>query len=510
MTKKLLKSLALILLIFQIASCTSSSSGDEQQVTDLEAVEELNASVEAVDGGTEAVENTVEPVSPITESNDVAEANSEAVTLPSDPLADVDSSSNNVENIDGVASANEKPAIAEPAPANNSNVSELPNVSESATNSDSQLSSSDPSMSNSSISSNASSASADTQSLQSKEEVLDVKPKKKKNRSEANLDNSSIKEAGVNAAQSTVLPEIQKIQLVPWRDGDTLVNAVYFARPGDTFKSISKKLYGDSKKQSLLKKVNPGIESVKAGDAIYYNSVNRPDDETKVLTFAEDNGVASETFVAQGGENIKALSKKLLGYSSAWKEVLATNPQMSANDGIAPGMEIKFWNSSSVTVVSAPKQNVATVPQVDSTAALSNEAAQNSQPTTSVDANSNLAANELPPPPTTISDSASSAPIESGNIPAPPVETVGANGENQEIPPPPPAVVPQEPPVAAAKAVESTEQPVNSDDSILNEEAMTLLLGAGIIAAAGVALVIIRKKRKNKELEEMLQNTQVG
>src|SRR5690606_15078534 len=117
--------------------------------------------------------------------------------------------------------------------------------------------------------------------------------------------------------------------------------AYYIARPKDNFSKVAKLIYGDEGRAGELKQVNPGVKP-RIGDKIYYNSPVRPDDESTMKSYYEDAGLPAEVYVAQEGDNLRKVAKDLLGYSSAWKEIYATNPVDSTRK-LEAGTELRYW-----------------------------------------------------------------------------------------------------------------------------------------------------------------------
>src|SRR5690606_26358827 len=80
---------------------------------------------------------------------------------------------------------------------------------------------------------------------------------------------------------------LKKVISTPYRHGKILVNAVYIAREGDTIESISQKVFGTTARKGELCEVNAYncSRGVKVGDKYYYNSPQRPDDDSTVKVF---------------------------------------------------------------------------------------------------------------------------------------------------------------------------------------------------------------------------------
>ncbi|GIL17245.1 MAG: hypothetical protein BroJett040_09960 [Oligoflexia bacterium] len=262
---------------------------------------------------------------------------------------------------------------------------------------------------------------------------------------------------------------LKKIKEVPFREGGQLLNAVYIARPGDDYSSISKMIYGTEDKASDIKKANYGAK-VKPGNKIYYNSPKRPDDETKMLTYYEDMGMMPEIYVAKDGDNIRAISKDLLGYPEAWKEVWATNT-VESKGALPGGAELKYWKNAP-----APQTEVAV---------------------------------STPPPPT--EPVAPPMPSEMPAPPPPPVEAAAPPPPPPaDLPPPPPPepVAPPPPPPPAPVAKKAPKVDVVGQES-MDQDTMMALAGAGVIAAGLAAIIVIRKRRAQKQSAQAF-DSQVG
>jgi len=264
----------------------------------------------------------------------------------------------------------------------------------------------------------------------------------------------------------------RKVETTAWKEGGKLLNTVYVARDGDTWSSVSTMIYG-SEKASDLKKMNPAIKGrkLKTGDKVYYNSPHRPDDESQVLTYYADSGIAPEVYIAKSGDNLKKVAKELFGTEQGWKELYATN-DFDSKGALDEGTQIKYWK----TVAAPAKTEVA--------------AAQPPPPPM----------NEMPPP-------SAEMPPPSEMAPPPPPPDMAAN-EMAPPPPPPPvealAPPPPPPPMAAHKADEGM-----GANPLEDEDQMTTLAGGAVVAIA-LALFMIMRRRRKKELEQAIQDTQVG
>lgn len=150
---------------------------------------------------------------------------------------------------------------------------------------------------------------------------------------------------------------VKKMKEAPFYRGNQLANTLYVVREGDTMRSISQKIYGMDKSSDLLAINTTLSRGIKVGDKVYYNSPRRINDESRMITFYEDVGMAPEFYVTSSGENIRSASKKLLGHSGSWKEVWATNPDIESKWDVAQGTTLKYWADASniSTVASAPQ-----------------------------------------------------------------------------------------------------------------------------------------------------------
>lgn len=309
------------------------------------------------------------------------------------------------------------------------------------------------------------------------------------------------------AEQPKPVASLKKIEEQPIHRAGLLLNSVYVARTGDSYKSISKMIYGSSAKASELKKANPAYKSPRPGDKIYYNSPVRATDDSKVLTYYEDNGMVPEVYVAKEGDNLKKVSRELLGYKNAWKEIWATNAALESKDKLPAGTELRYWKNAPVAAPAPAMGEVAANPQM-------------TPPPPA----------ELPPPPA-VNAEPPAPPPQAMNNPPPPAEGVNppppAEMANQQMPPqdpnqagmnpPPPPDLPPPPPAEAVNpppppppVARKTIKPEGAPTEGMDQDLMMSLAGAGIVAAGLAALVIVRKRRQQKEMSSAFNDTQVG
>ncbi len=272
----------------------------------------------------------------------------------------------------------------------------------------------------------------------------------------------------------------RKIEHSPWKEGGKILNTVYVARDGDSWGGVSKMIYG-AEKASDLKKMNPAIKGrkLKVGDKVYYNSPHRPEDETKVLTYYEDSGVAPDVYIAKSGDNLKKIAKELFGSEQGWKELYATN-DFESKTALDEGTQIKYWR----TIAAEPKE-VAQA-QMQEPAPVAADLPPAPQPTDNMAPPPDVvAANEMAPPP------------------PPPVEAMAPP------PPPPPVEAIAPPPPPLPHEVAKKHNKADESGNPLEDDQMTTL-AAGAVVAVGLALFMIMRRRRKKELEQAIQDTQVG
>ena len=108
---------------------------------------------------------------------------------------------------------------------------------------------------------------------------------------------------------------VKKMKPAAYKRAGDNINRLYVVRSGDNMDSIANKLYGSSSEADRLYSYNPSFSWKKhsvVGDKIYYESPNNKNDPT-MMTYYEDNNVAPSYYTSQDGDNIRKISKKLLG-----------------------------------------------------------------------------------------------------------------------------------------------------------------------------------------------------
>ena len=303
------------------------------------------------------------------------------------------------------------------------------------------------------------------------------------------------------------------------KDGTSL-NRVYLARSGDSMKSISQKIYGKNRKKDLV--AWNGKSGVTTGDKVYYASPNDANDTT-MKTYYEDIGVQPSTYTSKDGDNIRKVSKQLLGSGQSWKEVWATNPTVESKGDIPAGLEIRYWPEGS-EAGAAPtmaangkgKHEVANADSVDLPP-------PPSDPDLGAPPGKDLAMNDIPPPPPTGANPAAGAmpgapngmnppPPGGTNPPVPPgaaaagaVAAAGAPGAMPPPPPPPPDIPAPAP--AEPKPVKKMASPDKMASTDSDPDQMMWLGAGGIMLMAAAVLYVVIKKNRAKRVD--LSQTQV-
>ncbi len=311
------------------------------------------------------------------------------------------------------------------------------------------------------------------------------------------------------ADSSAPKASLKKTRDAPFTVGGQLLNSVYVARSGDDYKKIAKAIFGDAKKSKSLKSGNPAIAKVNVGDKVYYNSPNRPTDDTAMKTYQEDTGAAPEVYVAREGDDLKKVARSLLGSTKNWKEPWVTNTDLESKGALVAGTEIRYFKQGIEAAGSGGGMDGAKIAKND--VAPFSPADQMMPPPLDQMAPppaDQMAANSMPPPP---ADQMLPPPPDMGGaasgttvaeLPPPPAEMA---------PPPPPPVeqAPPPPPPMEAKPP-STHLVANAAEGMSNDDLMMGLGAAGILAAGIAGMMVIRKRRQQKEMAAAFGDTQIG
>jgi len=101
-----------------------------------------------------------------------------------------------------------------------------------------------------------------------------------------------------------------------------LLNRFYFARKGDTSKSVATLLYGSPNDAHKLMAWNSG--SWKPGKLIYYQSPTDAKDK-KMRSFYQERSIPVEEYVATASDTLARIATKKLGAAGSWKEIAVVN-----------------------------------------------------------------------------------------------------------------------------------------------------------------------------------------
>lgn len=293
--------------------------------------------------------------------------------------------------------------------------------------------------------------------------------------------------------------KLRKIADAPYEQGGVLVNAVYVARKGDDLDGVATKIYGSPERKKEIVKLNPMIKGrgVKVGDKIYYNSPQRPTDNSKLLTYYEDMGLAPETYAVTKPENIRDIAKNLLGDTNSWKELWATNLDIESKGELAEGTQLRYWAG---TAAAAPTMAQNDAPPAD-------------QAAPPIDPSAAAPVDNSPPPPPPMEQ----PPVDQQAMNTPPPDQAAPPPVTDEMsapPPPPPAdLPPPPPPVDTAAQQPPPDQQGNGDASgvmgALENPDQTMAMGVGAIVLLGaVAIFIMIRKRKARRQIDFHTSTQ--
>lgn len=304
-------------------------------------------------------------------------------------------------------------------------------------------------------------------------------------------------EAPIAAATSWV--PVKKIKSSAFMIGDANMNRVYLARPGDTRQSVAEKVYGDKSRSKDLLKWNSYLSrGMKTGDKVYYQSATNPTD-TNMLTYYEDANIPPQNYVSREGDNIREVSKTLLGDSESWKEVWATNADVESKGDIPAGINIRYWPDGAAPAAPTLAEN--TPPPTDPLAQPDQQ-----QPPPDLAQQQPVVDPLAPPVDPTLNPVAAVPTATPASEPTTPIA-----GTTEPPPPPPPAAEPPAPPPPVPVA---QQQPPPVDDmsaqSSTEEADNMMMMGlAGIVLlAAGSVFMLMRRNRARKV--DLTQTTQVG
>lgn len=290
---------------------------------------------------------------------------------------------------------------------------------------------------------------------------------------------------------------VKKMKAESFRKAGANVNRLYVVRSGDSIESIADKIYGNSSMASSLYSYNPHFKgkSLNVGDKIYYQSPNNSNDN-RMMTYYEDVGINPQYYTSRDGDNIRKVSRKLLGHSRSWMEVWATNSQVQSKGEIPGGLQLRYWPeglSADPIQASAPTPPPSEPEMVEPDDMAMNEPQEEMPP---AEEPTEIAMNDEPEP---AMDEPSPKMDEPKQVTPPPAQA------NVASPPPKPPVAPPPPPAPKAKFNKpAPPKKIASKDkgggvaSMADDSMIMGGLGGLLILAAIIMLIFIRRSRAKR------------
>jgi len=301
-------------------------------------------------------------------------------------------------------------------------------------------------------------------------------------------------------APAKVWLPLLKVKSASFDSGGTNLNRVYLGRPGDTAKGVAEKIYGDSSRSSDLRKWNGFLSrGVKNGDKIYYSSPTNPTD-TNMLTYYEDVSIPAQNYTSREGDNIREVSKTLLGNTDSWKEIWATNPDIESKGDIPAGLNIRYWPEGTVAAPILANNPPPTDPNQfgqDPSGQFGQDPLAQQPP---------LGQDPLgmpPADPLAQNDPVAQVPPTDPLAQPTPASDPTMAGTTEPPPPPPPADPPPSDP--STQAATGADPVAGTDEA---DQMMTMGLAGIVLLAAGAVFFLMRRNRSRKI--DLTQTTQVG
>jgi hypothetical protein len=151
---------------------------------------------------------------------------------------------------------------------------------------------------------------------------------------------------------------VKKMKPAAYRRAGGNVNRLYVVRAGDNMDSIAEKLYGNSAEAERLYNFNSHFrgKTLNVGDKIYYESPKSPNDQ-RMLTYYEDNNMSPSYYTSQEGDNIRKVSKQLLGHERSWMEIYATNESVASKGRLPAGLRLRYWQEGAAAAAPVMAMN---------------------------------------------------------------------------------------------------------------------------------------------------------
>lgn len=300
------------------------------------------------------------------------------------------------------------------------------------------------------------------------------------------------------------LVSVKKMKSAAYAVGSSNINRIYIARSGDDMAGVSQKIYGQDRTKDLYK-YNPHFKgkSLKVGDKVYYESALNPNDQT-MLTYYEENGIQPQYYTSAENDNIRTVSKQLLGHERSWMEVYATNPSVESKGSLPAGLQLRYWPDGSVPVLAkTPSMPTPPPPPV-----MDNTMPEEVPPPAEMDS---MASNDIPmdePPPVDMSQAQEVAQIDDpqafDNNGSEDPGMADPNSGGDFTPPPSAGTVGQvEPPAPPSPppAPKAAGADFNSDDPLaaIGDDSMIIgAIGGLLILAFVIMLIFIRRNRAKR------------
>ncbi len=317
-------------------------------------------------------------------------------------------------------------------------------------------------------------------------------------------------EAPVDAAPAApkVWAPLLKVKAAAFDAGGTNLNRVYLGRPGDTVKGVAEKIYGSSGRSSDLKKWNGFLSrGVKTGDKIYYSSPTNPTD-TNMLTYYEDVSIPAQNYVSRDGDNIREVSKTLLGNNDSWKEIWATNPDIESKGDIPAGLNVRYWPADSAAAPVLANNPPPVDPPMGQDPLAQPPMGQDplAQPPMGQDPLAQQPPVDPLAPNDPLAQNPPSDPLaQPTGTPASDPSTVGTTTTEPPPTDPPPTDPAPTDPGTQAGATPGTDPVAGTDEA---DQMMTMGLAGIVLLAAGAVFFLMRRNRSRKI--DLTQTTQVG
>ena len=253
------------------------------------------------------------------------------------------------------------------------------------------------------------------------------------------------------------------------RKGKSL-NRFYFARKGDTPKSVSELIYSDKKHSKLLTSWNG--KNWQPGKILYYSSPMDPADK-KMRSFYQERKVVPEEYTVSAGDWLTRIASKKLGSSRSWKEIAVVNGLKQPND-LEVGQLLAIYP---LDLLASPAPQQEKVVRNDSV--------------------SNLPMIEKPAP----------QPQEAQPEPLMPQDQPLAQAPAPEMAPSPAepsqAQVPQQEPAPVMNAeAPQSEAPATNWDQVVEQNFVAILIGAAVV----ILLLVLAARKKKQKLQASASN----